>query len=254
MKCRLLQGPGNECMECRSPLMASLANQRGLLKRNMSKAATKSKRRLGGEAVGAITGAAAYTGLIAGTVFFWPVLPIVLGGGAVVGGALWWKHRHAIAAVDELEPALAGASVKRTGIAHRLTETVKSVTGEPVMAEEAVVARKQDVLFRRLSSVPFLVEIDGGGTLVVLGLVRVATKAERLGKVKAGNAHLVSLGVEGVPVAGELTLSVVRDGDRVTITGEEKLEIVPELAVHRDAAETPVMRGRAGAVALIRPA
>src|SRR5688500_16377146 len=223
MKCRLLQGPGSECMECRSPLMASLANQRGLLKRNMSRAATKSKRRLGGEAVGMITGAAAYTGLIMGTVFFWPVLPIVLGGSAAVGGALWWKHRHAIAAVDELEPALAKEHATRTGIAHRLTETVKSVTGEPVLAEEAVVQRKRDVLFRRLRSVPFLVEIDGGGTLVVLGLVRVATTAESLGKVKAGNPHLAALGVEGVPVAGELKLSLVRDGDRVTVRGDEKL-------------------------------
>jgi hypothetical protein len=88
---------------------------------------------------------------------------------------------------------------------------------------------------------------------VVAGTLRVTRPSRTLGKVKRGDSRLVHIGIPAtIAVAGDLDVAVVREGDRVSVTGEPVTEIVPELAFHRDAGEATVMRGRAGAVVIVQ--
>jgi hypothetical protein len=84
--------------------------------------------------------------------------------------------------------------------------------------------------------------------------VRVETRAGEPEAIKKNDARALALGLEDLPLKGTLHASVVTEGDRIAVTGEETQEIVPELAFHRDAGEAAVMRGRAKAVVAIRAA
>jgi len=255
MHCRLLQSAATECVECASPLMATIANQRALLRRDFSSAAEAPSPRRQALTAGASTVGflAAYAGFVIGTMFWWPAAPIVLGTGAGAGLIAALRRRPAIAAVDPLAVATAPTAITRRGIAHRLTESVPSITGHGnELAEQVVISNKKGLLFRRVRAVPFLVELDDGGKLVVLGMLRVETPTMFAEAIKKGDPRALALGLEDLPIKGELRVSAVREGDRISVTGEETLEMVPELAFHRDAGETPVMRGRAKAVVAIR--
>jgi hypothetical protein len=257
MGCRLLQSPATECVECGSPLMATIANQRALLERDLSDAAKapsprKQALREGASTLGIL---AAYAGFIAGSTLWWPVAPIVIAGGVGAGLVSALRRRPAIAAIDSLPVMTGQDAVTRKGIAHRLSESVASITGHGnELAEQVVIRNKKGLLFRRVRGAPFVVELEGGGRLVVLGTLRVESPSVFVDVIKKGDPRALALGLEDLPIKGELHVNAVREGDAITVTGVETEEIVPELAFHRDAGETAVMRGRAKAVVAIRAA
>jgi hypothetical protein len=255
MRCRLLQAPGVECAECSSPLMATLSNQRGLLRTNFGKASSQPSQHAKTKDVASMLGGIlVYAGVVTGAVLWWPTLPLLAVGGIGAGTFAALRHRAAIAAVDPFPIAAGGVAYE--GVAHRLVETVSAVTDQSVvLAEQAVVHNKRGILFRRVRAVPFLVELADGNRVVVAGTLRLETPSGLTAsttKVKAGDPRLVALGIEGVPVSGELTVQHVRDGDRIEVRGDPTSEIVPELAFHRDGGEATVLRGRAGSVVAIR--
>lgn len=236
--------------------MATLASQRSLLRTDFSRSHLEEPPKHSSAKELALVSATlvGYAAVLAGAALWWPTLPVLAAGsvGAGVLGVL--RRRGAIVPVPVL-PVAAGP-VTHHGIAHRLAETIHhSVTDRSgVLAEQALVHNRHGVLFRRVTAVPFVVEIEGGDKVVVDGVLRVEMPNHDRFPVKADDARLVALGVEGLPVRGELDVAQVREGDRVTIRGEETTDIVPELAFHRDAGEARVMRGRAGAVVAIEPA
>lgn len=235
--------------------MATLESQRPLLKTDFSKSHLEAPPKHSSAKELAVVGASlvGYAAVVAGAALWWPTLPVLAAGtvGAGVMGAL--RRRGAIVPVPVLP--IAAGSVTHHGIAHRLTETVHSVTDRPVvLAEQALVHNRHGVLFRRVRAVPFVVEIEGGDKVVIDGVLRVEMPELDRYPVKAGDPRLVALGIDGVPVRGELDVALVREGDRITVRGDETTEIVPEMAFHRDGGEARVMRGRAGAVVAIAPA
>jgi hypothetical protein len=140
------------------------------------------------------------------------------------------------------------------GIAHRLTETVPSlVDGSHVLAEQLIIRTKAGVIFRKTSSARFLVELVGGERVVIEpGVLRIATSATT-GPIAKDDARYDTLGIPApLRVTGELIASCVREGDRVSVTGETSVEMAQELAFHRDAGEVRLMRGRSGAVVAVK--
>ncbi|HEX5060508.1 MAG TPA: hypothetical protein VFV99_14170 [Kofleriaceae bacterium] len=234
--------------------MASLANQRTLLMRDLSGAATEySPRRQAMLGVLGTAGAiAGYVGVAVGTLLWWPTLPIVFGAGGAAGAYAALRKKPPVAPIDLHPVVTAKAAVTQRGIARRLAETVTALTDEHVLAEQAVVRTRKGVLFRRIRAVPFLVELDGGDKLVVVGQVRIERSPALTTKIKTGDPRLAALDLGGIPIAAQLIVAVVNEGDPIEVTGEPATEIVPELAFHRDAGEATVMRGRAQAVVAIR--
>ena len=257
LQCRLVQTPAPECCECGSPAMGTLANQKSLLRYKVqiaTKPITDRKRNVF-EAAGIAGGLAAYTAIIAGSTVWLPVLPIVAVGVVGLGAITALRRGPAIRAIDMLDVKTSEKAVTRKGIARRLSDSLKTITSHAnVLAEQAIVQNKKGVLFRRIRAVPFQVELEDGKKLVVLDTLRVQLPLESLGQVKADDPKLAALGIAGVPVSGSLDVATLRDGDAITITGEESTEIVSELAFYRDGGEAIVMRGRAHAVVAIRTA
>ena len=90
-----------------------------------------------------------------------------------------------------------------------------------------------------------------GERLVVAGTVRITSEIARQ-KLKKSDPIAAALGIpSSLPIAGALETARIRDGDRVRITGVLSVEMVPELAFHRDAGESNVMRGGSSAVVAI---
>jgi hypothetical protein len=121
-----------------------------------------------------------------------------------------------------------------------------------VLLVEEVVIRKHrgGVLMRRVNAVPFVVDVEGE-RLIVAGAVRVTSKPARQ-KLRRADPIAAALGIpHTVPIAGVLETAQLRDGDRVRVTGTVSIEVVQELAFHRDAGETNVMRGRPDGVVTI---
>jgi hypothetical protein len=250
LACRLLQDPAPNCVECDSHLIAALATEKTLLvQRGFEPKPQLSGWRLAAAQLGVFAG---YAAVIAGAVAWLPVIPIAAGVGAATAGVVAWRRRGVLATMPALEPAIGKAAVAHTGVAHKLDSTIDSlVDGAPALVEETTLALRGRVIFRRVRAVPFLLELDGGQRAVVAGVVR-AFVARHRQPSPARNPRLAELGIPAnLRPRGELETSTIRDGDTITVTGESSVEIVPELAFHRDAGETTVIRGRAGSVALI---
>jgi hypothetical protein len=162
-----------------------------------------------------------------------------------------WKSRDVAIAQVDLWPVATPGAVEKRGVAHRLTETVKSVVdGAAVLVEECVIRKPRGgVLLRRTRAVPFVVDVDGE-RLIVTGTVRITSpfESQKLDSVAA------ALGVPAsLPIRGVLEHARVRDGDRVRLVGLTSTEIVRELAYPSRmlAGETTAMRGVANAVVAI---
>ena len=190
--------------------------------------------------------------MIASAVTWFPAIPIAAGAAGAAIGVTAWRRRGALATLPLLEPAVGGEAVTRRGVAHQLDGTIDSIVdGKPVLVEEATLLLRGRVVFRRIRIAPFLLAVDGGERAVVAGVVRVRT-AGATQPSPPRNPRLVELGIPPrLRPGGELETRTVRDGDAITVTGEAAVEIVPELAFHRDAGETTVIRGRARSVAVI---
>lgn len=252
MICRLLQERSPACVECGAATMVSLERGAEALKfgnLELHNSPTTRKEKLA-NAAGTIGIVAGYAGILAGAALWWPAIPLILGGGATGIGIAAWKTRDVDIAQVELLPA-AASGLEQHGIARKLSDSVKSVVdGAPVLVEEVVIRKHRGgVLMRRVTAVPFVV--DAGQRLVVAGAVRVTSKPARQ-RLRRGDPVAAALGIPpAVPVAGVLETARVCDGDRVRVIGTLSIEMVPELAFHRDAGETNVMRGRPGAIVAI---
>jgi hypothetical protein len=255
MICRLLQERSAACLECGAATMISLERgAEGLKFGNIRVQNTPSTRKERfANAAGMFGIVAGYAGIIAGAALWWPAIPMILGAGVGGIGVAAWRSREAeIAQVELLPVATAATAVTRRGIARKLSETVKSVVdGAAVLVEQVVVLGPNgDVLLRRMHGAPFVVDVEGE-RVVVAGMLRITSKATPR-KLKKGEPVAGALGIpDSLPVAGTLAIAQVRDGDRIAITGVLSVEMVPELAFHRDAGEANVMRGAANAVVAI---
>ncbi len=253
MICRLLQERSPACAECGAATMVSLERGAEALKfgnLQLSNTPTTRKEKLA-NAAGTIGIVAGYAGILAGAALWWPAIPLILGGGATGIGIAAWKARDVDIAQVELLPATANGVEKR-GVARKLSDSVKSVLDGAAVLIEEIVIRKQGggVLMRRVNAAPFVIDADGE-RLVVAGAVRITSKPARQ-KLRRADPIAAALGIpHAVPVAGVLETARLRDGDRVRVTGTTSIEMVPELAFHRDAGETIVMRGSPGAVVTI---
>ncbi|HTL35060.1 MAG TPA: hypothetical protein VL326_18155 [Kofleriaceae bacterium] len=255
IECRLLQAPATECRECGSAQMAALAFETEVLRQKFR----RQRGKLANAAVhGSLTLGAlgAYVGVVAGGVLVSPIIPAVALG-TVMGSAMLMvaRRNRRITTVPLLAPKIGEGAVTKRGIARKLAETIETCDGaERVLVEEALLRGKADgVYFRRTRAARFAVDTDGGERVVVDGLVRASAQSPKRTPAKAGtDPRLLTLGIEGVAVAGQLELAIIRDGDPVEVTGDPVEEAVPELAFDRDAGQATVMRGRAKAVVLLR--
>ncbi|HUS29348.1 MAG TPA: hypothetical protein VMZ53_12605 [Kofleriaceae bacterium] len=251
LECRLLQAPIVDCRECGSAQVAALAFEGEVLrqrfKRQRGKVANAAVQ--GGLGIGAL---GAYVGAVAGGVLVSPLVPAVALG-ALIGGLLIVRKNKRITTVPFYEPVTAKGAVTKRGVARKLAETIETCDGaERVLAEEATLRGKADgVYFRRSRVARFMVEVEGGERVVVDGVVRVTGPSTRTPAKAGTDPRLVALGIEGVQVAGDLELGVLRDGDPVEVTGIPVEEAVPELAFDRDAGQATVMRGGATAVVVV---
>ena len=255
MICRLLQDRSPACVECGAATMVSLERGAEALKfgnLQLSNTPTTRKEKLA-NAAGTIGIVAGYAGILAGAALWWPAIPLILGGGATGIGIAAWKARDVdIAQVELLPPAAGPSGIERRGVARKLSDSVKSVLdGSAVLVEEIVIRTQGGgVLMRRVNAAPFVIDAEGE-RLVVAGAVRITSKPARQ-KLRRADPIAAALGIpHAVPVAGVLETARLRDGDRVRVTGTTSIEMVPELAFHRDAGETIVMRGSPGAVVTI---
>jgi hypothetical protein len=255
MICRLLQDQAPACRECGATTMISLERGREALRfGNLELRDSPSTRK---ERIANIAGGAAivagYGGLIAGSMLWWPAIPIILGLGGGGVGLVAWRSREVEIAKVELHPVKVGeGAVEKRGIARKLSDSVRSVVdGAPLLVEQVIVRTKGgDVLLRRTNSAPFVVDVDGE-RVVVTGAVRLAIKSV-VTKLDKKSAVPAALGIPPtLAITGKLDIAQIRDGDRVTIRGVPSVEMVPELAFHRDAGETAVMRGVPNAVVAI---
>jgi len=241
MICRLLQEQSGACIECGSTIV-SLPDDAKLLKyRDMNVSAaprdTKAKLKTAAGAVGFIGG---YIGIAAASVLWPPAIGIIFGGGIATVGYATWRNRGAIADVELLPVATPKDAVEIRGIARKLSDSMNGA-----LVEEYVIRNRYGVLLRKTNIVPFLVEAEP--KLVVDGVVRVTSKPS---EKKLKKSDLETLGIP-IPVSGKLGSAVIREGDRVRVTGAIATEMLPELAFHRDAGEVNVMRGAAKAVVAI---
>jgi hypothetical protein len=191
---------------------------------------------------------------VVGTVAAWPVTIPAFVGAAIAAAGLgsWRRSRQLFTTGPVLEPAVRKGATARRGVAHKLDGTISSIVdGAPVLVEEATLLLRGGVVFRRIRAIPFVLAQDEGARAVVTGVIRVAGGAV----TQPSPARDPRLGELGIPpklrIAGQLETRTVRDGDAITVTGDSAVEIVPELAFHRDAGATTVIRGRAHSVALI---
>lgn len=255
MICRLLQDRSPACIECGAATMVSLETGSDALKYAnlslMNTPTTRKEKIANASAFAALL--AGYAGVAIGATLWWPAIPIVLGLGASgVGLTAAFARDVKVAKVELLPVATGKDAVEKRGVVHKLADVVKSVhDGSPLLVEQLVLrAKRGGVLMRRTNSVPFVIDA-GGERIVVAGTVRITNDGDEK-KLKKGDAVLAALGIPSqLGVAGVVETSTIREGDRVRVTGVLSVEIVPELAFHRDAGEATSVRGIANAVVAI---
>lgn len=264
MACRLIQPEAAACRECNGTVMSALDQAGDLLRfrwdpadRQPREPARHAEAKANARRVGVLGSVGAVTGMSVLGVLGYPLLliPAVAGSVVLTAGfvtAAVRRRRTSVVPVP-LYPAVTSAGAEtRSGIAHKLIETVTSIGDRvPVLAQEVTVQSRGGVFFRTGRTAPFSVELDDGATIVIAGVVRIATRTAIV-RVRADDPRLAELGIpRELGVSGKLHTCSVRDGDRVTVTGELSREVMRELAFHRDGGEASVMRGRSRAVVIV---
>jgi hypothetical protein len=246
MICRLLQERSPACIECGAATMVSLETGSDALKyANLSISSTPTTRKE--KIANASTFAAllaGYAGIAVGATLWWPAVPIFLGlGVGGVGLTAAFARDVNVAKVELLPIATGKGAVEKRGVVHKLAA--------PVVVEQVVIrAKRGGILMRRTTAVPFVLDADGE-RIVIAGTPRIAGGATER-KLKKADPLLAALGIPPhIALAGVVETTAVHEGDRVRVTGVLSREIIPELAFHRDAGETTVMRGVANAVVAI---
>jgi hypothetical protein len=201
---------------------------------------------------------------------FAPWLGATVLGGSVAGGAAVTMHgrkRKTIVAMSKRRARIADGSTACSGTVAPLTGALRALvdrrgeTGadddeqrEAVLVEQLeVCTRLGGLIVRRIRAAPFLID-TGGSAVIVTGQVRLLPEVGtfRRERLDPGDARLAALGVPADLIAhGWLETTSLRPGDRCRALGLVDDEMVPELAFHRDAGATRVMRGRRGAIVVV---
>jgi hypothetical protein len=201
------------------------------------------------------------TAFLAGSSLALPILaPFAVGSLVALGIDKLRKLRRqrAIAGVTLPAPMPAPGATTLYGVARKFRTTVSSlIAGDPdVLLEHAMIKdRRGAVLLRRSETTPFLLEVEGRGTVLVTGITRVkpASVLSHRSVVERGDPRLSKMGVPNdLAVTGDLEISsIVADGPGLAVTGVLEDEAVAELAFHRDGGRIPTMRGRIGAPVIV---
>jgi len=201
------------------------------------------------------------TAFLAGSSLSLPILaPFAVGSMIVLGvhKVRNLRRRRAIAGITMPPATAAPGATTLYGAPRRFRSTVQSLVDDsPVLLEHAVVKdHRGAVLLRRSEVVPFLLEVEHRGPVLVTGFARMMTSTSILAQrtsVRRGDPRLAKMGVPSdLAVTGELEIAtVVADGPGVAVTGVIEDEAVAELAFHRDGGSIPVMRGRIGSPVLV---
>jgi hypothetical protein len=245
--CRLLQPPTTSCIDCGAS-SAPLELVRELLY-------YRDMRLLRHRDWGLITA------FLAGSSLALPILaPFAVGSGVLMGiDKLRKLRRNNTIAGIVIPPAIAAPEATTLyGVARRFRGSVPSLVDEsPVLLEHAVIRDKRGaVLLRRSEVVPFLLDIEHRGPVLVTGVARMMSSTSVLAqrvRIRRGDPRLSKMGVPvDLAVIGELEVaSVTADGPHVSVTGILEDESIAELAFHRDGGRIPVMRGRVGKPILV---
>lgn len=247
VQCRLLQAPTTSCAECGASLIAPVELVRELLYyRDMNVLDQRDW--------------ALVTAFVAGSSLALPILaPLAIGSIIALGvhKVRNLKRRRAITGITMPPLAVTLGATTMYGTARRFRATVSSlIDAAPVLIEHAAVKdRHGQILVRRTTAAPFLLDVEGRGPVLVTGVTRVmpaSVLAHRM-QVRRGDPRLERMGVPAdLGVAGDLEIaSVAPDGPALAVTGLVENEVVAELAFHRDGGRIPVMRGRVGAPVLV---
>ncbi len=200
------------------------------------------------------------TAFVAGTSLALPVLaPLAIASILALGAHKLRDRRKRRAIAGVAMPALTASPGATTlyGVARRFRGTVSSLLdAAPVLLEHAAVKdRRGAVLVRRTEAMPFLLDVEHHGPVLITGVTRVLTASSlaRRMRVQRGDPRLEQMGVPtDLAIAGDLEIaSVAADGPALAVTGLLEDEVVAELAFHRDGGRIPVMRGRIGAPVII---
>ncbi len=200
------------------------------------------------------------TAFLAGSSLALPILaPFAVGSLIALGVDKIRKlrRRGGIAGISLPPPLPAPGATTLYGIARRFRGTVSSLIDEQhVLLEHAMVKdRHGAVLLRRTETMPFLLEVENRGPVLVTGVTRVKPTSLLSKKlvVERGDPRLERMGVPTeFAVAGDLEIaSIFADGPGLAVTGVLEDESVAELAFHRDGGNIPTMRGRIGAPVIV---
>jgi hypothetical protein len=247
VQCRLLQPATTSCVDCGAPSAPVELVRELLYYRDMK---LLSHRDWG-----------LITAFLAGSSLALPILmPFAIGSMIALGVNKLrnLRKRNAIAGITMPAPVTTPGARTLYGLPRLFRSTVPSLVDDaPVLLEHAVVRdRHGSVLLRRSEAVPFLLDVEHRGPMLVTGCARMMSStticAQRM-KVRRGDPRLERMGVPmDLAIAGELEIArIVADGPGVAVTGVVEDEAVAELAFHRDGGSTPVMRGRLGAPILV---
>jgi hypothetical protein len=260
LTCRLLQDATKTCSECGSFTLISLDSGREALEYNDLTVATAPPNTIRGNlrtAAFGFTGLTAYAGLIVGCFLWPPAIPIAAGSAlGATAAAVGWRvrKRGMVSKITRWPVKTDKVDIEKSGIARKLSETLPSIVDDaPMLAEQTeILLGGRGVLFRRVRNVPFFVELDGGSRVVVAGTLRLEVPVTSR-KLRTGDAALPKLGIPAdTKMRGRLETATIRDGDRITVIGGIAVEILQQLAFHRDAGEVNVARGHANGVVLLR--
>jgi hypothetical protein len=262
-RCRLIQPRAEHCAHCGGELLDLVVDWKRLIAQPVVGVGTEKKAPPKGwrDALAlTATIAGMFGGMIVGGIIH-EMLALPLGVAAVAFGyrKQFWravlKRRPRVAAVP---PLAAPQDVGVAGIAERWQETV---AGEPggALVVQLVVWAEDGVLFRRLDAVPFAFLPESGTRGLVTGVCALpldrghaepVREARELGMLQArlGLPKNLQFG-PGLLVERR----VVRAGDRVSVGGEVREEVVAGLGGYRDAG-AEVRRGEPGQPIWIRPA
>lgn len=159
-----------------------------------------------------------------------------------------------VTSIDLPSPDVAAGAVTRSGTARALGAPLRSLLDDqPILAEQiSLITRwRRSVFLRRVHAAPFLV--DGAEPVAIAGVLRLIphTRPPRE-RIPDDDPRLERLGIPPHFLHGaHLETVTIHPGDSIAVTGVVESGRFPELAMYRDADDTPVMTGRAGSLVRI---
>lgn len=194
---------------------------------------------------------------LAGAAILWPMFTPFAVASALITARVSSRGKRIAPIAQPIIKSATGATTIY-GIARKFRSTITSIIDDTQVLAEAITIRPKrspDVLLRRISVAPFLVDpVDGGAAVLITGAVHVRGVVQTSQQwVRRGHPLLEKLGLPAdLHVQGPLDAQVIAEaGPVLSITGALTEEAVPELAFHRDGGLVAVMRGTPGAPVIV---